>query len=47
MDWADMLRRMYVRWADKRGFKVSVIDVQDGDEAGIKSATIEVELSGC
>lgn len=41
-DWAEMLYRMYTRWADKSGFKVSVVDYQDGDVAGIKSATIEV-----
>ncbi len=41
-DWASMLYRMYVRWAERNGFKVSNIDYQDGDVAGIKSATIEV-----
>lgn len=41
-DWAEMLYRMYTRWAEKSGFKVSVIDYQDGDVAGLKSATIEV-----
>lgn len=41
-DWAQMLYRMYVRWAEKNDFKVSVIDYQDGDVAGLKSATIEV-----
>lgn len=41
-DWASMLYRMYVRWAERSGFKVSVIDYQDGDVAGLKSATIEV-----
>lgn len=39
-DWANMLRRMYVRWAEQRGFKVEEIDAHDGDEAGIKSATL-------
>jgi len=39
-DWAGMLRRMYVRWAESRGFKVEEIDAHDGDEAGIKSATL-------
>ena len=39
-DWAEMLLRMYLRWADRRGFKREVFDVQPGDEAGIKSATI-------
>lgn len=41
-DWASMLLRMYVRWAEKRGYKVDVIEQQAGDEAGIKSATIQV-----
>lgn len=42
-DWASMLYRMHTRWAEKAGFKVSVMDYQDGDIAGIKSATIEVK----
>ncbi len=42
-DWASMLLRMYVRWAEKRGMKVDVIEQQAGDEAGIKSATIHVK----
>jgi len=42
-DWAQMLYRMYTRWADQNDFKVSVIDYQDGDVAGLKSATIEVQ----
>ncbi len=42
-DWAEMLYRMYVRWAERRGFKVSTLDFQAGDEAGIKSVTIGVE----
>ena len=42
-DWASMLLRMYVRWAEQSGFKVSTIEYQDGEEAGIKSATIEVK----
>ena len=41
-DWAEMLFRMYTRWAEKRGFKTSVIEYQDGEVAGLKSATIEV-----
>jgi len=41
-DWASMLYRMYLMWAEKNGFKVKEIDYQKGDEAGIKSATIEV-----
>ena len=43
MDWAQMLQRMYMRWADKRGYKVSVTDLQDDTEAGIKSATMIIE----
>ncbi|MBP7143230.1 MAG: peptide chain release factor 2 [Opitutaceae bacterium] len=39
-DWADMLFRMYTRWADRRGFKVEVQDVQAGDQAGISKATM-------
>jgi len=42
-DWASMLLRMYVRWAEQSGFKVSTMEYQDGEEAGIKSATIEVK----
>ena len=42
-DWAGMLYRMYTRWADKHGFAVDVLDYLDGDEAGIKSATILIE----
>lgn len=41
-DWASMLYRMYVRWAERRGFHVDLLDYQGGDEAGIKSATILV-----
>jgi peptide chain release factor 2 len=41
-DWADMLFRMYQRWIERNGFKSQVIDVQEGDEAGIKSVTILV-----
>ncbi|MDU7504827.1 MAG: peptide chain release factor 2 [Clostridia bacterium] len=41
-DWAEMLYRMYIRWAERRGFKVTVLDYLDGDEAGLKSATILV-----
>lgn len=39
-DWAEMLLRMYTRWAEKRGFKVDLIEHQSGEQAGIKSATI-------
>lgn len=41
-DWVEMLLRMYTRWAERRGFKVEVLDLLPGDEAGTKSATIEV-----
>ena len=40
-DWADMLLRMYIRWGERRGFNVDVLDVTEGEEAGIKSATVE------
>lgn len=42
-DWAEMLFRMYLGWADRRGYAADVIDVQPGDEAGIKSATVLVK----
>ncbi|GAB5376207.1 MAG: peptide chain release factor 2 [Acuticoccus sp.] len=42
-DWASMLLRMYVRWAEQSGFKVDTLEYQDGEEAGIKSATLEVK----
>lgn len=42
-DWAEMLLRMYSRWADRHNFKAKTLDLLDGDEAGIKSATILVE----
>ena len=42
-DWAEMLLRMYLRWAEKRGFKATLMEVSDGDVAGIKSATIKVD----
>lgn len=41
-DWAEMLLRMYLRWAEKRGFKTNIIDRSDGEEAGIKSATVRI-----
>ena len=41
-DWADMLLRMYVRWAERKGFKREIMDFQPGDEAGIKSATLTI-----
>lgn len=42
-DWSSMLLRMYMRWADQSGFKTTVLEINDGDEAGIKSATIQIE----
>ncbi len=42
-DWTLMLQRMYVRWAERRGFKVEILEMTDGEEAGIKSATIVVK----
>jgi len=41
-DWAEMLLRMYVRWGEKHGYEVELLDRQDGEEAGIKSATLEI-----
>ena len=41
-DWAEMLLRMYIRWCERKGYKVALVDRQDGDGAGIKSASIEV-----
>jgi peptide chain release factor 2 len=42
-DWADMLNRMYIMWGEKNGYKVTQIDYQAGEVAGVKSATIEIE----
>jgi peptide chain release factor 2 len=42
-DWAEMLLRMYTRWGERHGFAVTLLDLQPGDEAGIKNATIEVK----
>ena len=42
-DWAEMILRMYLRWAEQQGFKGSVLDRMDGEEAGIKSATVSIE----
>jgi peptide chain release factor 2 len=42
-DWADMINRMYIMWGEKSGYKVSQIDYQAGEVAGIKSATLEIE----
>lgn len=41
-DWAEMLMRMYLRWAERQGFKTELNEIQDGDEAGIKSATFTI-----
>ncbi len=41
-DWAEMLFRMYLRWAERRGFATSILDLQPGDEAGLKDATVEI-----
>lgn len=41
-DWTEMLLRMYTRWAEKRGYKVDVLDILPGDEAGIKSANLKI-----
>ena len=42
-DWAEMLQRMYQRWAEKRGYKVEIVDYQAGEQAGIKSATLLIK----
>ena len=42
-DWAEMLYRMYKRWAEKEDFKIEIIDLQPGDEAGIKDVTFEIK----
>lgn len=42
-DWAEMLYRMYMRWAERKNYKTTVVDYQEGEQAGIKSASIEVE----
>lgn len=42
-DWAEMLLRMYLRWAERRGYKTSVVDTSEGEEAGIKSAMIKID----
>lgn len=41
-DWADMLMRMYLRWGEKNGYKITIVDMLEGEGAGIKSATLEV-----
>src|SRR5262249_12890535 len=42
-DWAEMLMRMYLRWAQVKGFRAEVVDVQPGEEAGIKSCSVTIE----
>jgi peptide chain release factor 2 len=42
-DWAEMLLRMYLKWCDRRGFKSDITDIQPGEEAGIKSATVIIQ----
>ena len=42
-DWAEMLLRMYTRWGERQGYRVSLVELSEGDEAGLKSATLELE----
>jgi peptide chain release factor 2 len=42
-DWAEMLMRMYVRWAERHGFEVAILDLLPGEEAGIKSVSIQIK----
>lgn len=43
LDWAAMLMRMYTRWAERQGFKVTILDMQEGDPVGVKSAVIDIQ----
>jgi protein subunit release factor B len=43
MDWAGMLYRMYMRYAEKKGYKVTLMDYQEGEEAGMKSCSVLIE----
>ena len=42
-DWANMLLRMYTRWGEQNGYQVKIVDMQPGDETGVKSCTVEFE----
>jgi peptide chain release factor 2 len=42
-DWAEMLLRMYTRWAEQQGYKAHLVEISEGEEAGIKSATLEID----
>ena len=44
-DWANILLRMYLRWADKRGFSAEIVELSEGEVAGIKGATVHIKLS--
>ena len=46
-DWANMLYRMYTRWAERKGFSVEVLDFLDGDVAGLKAVTFQVNGEKC